>query len=198
MSKTQVGSKLLQKKLLKGHPSVIQAQHRKAGCTQPFLVGFESKQPACCQDILAGLESELPDIMCNMSRPETVRCLYLLIQIAAQIAVSEPWSYRHVDIGDGQLRHTIFASGRYGNYLCSAAFQSCSVAQRLRMRWPQVDTAHNSFSSRVKSTGLPLFRWTLASYKLRQCFLMFLISHKVSSLLTQMADHWPNASILKV
>lgn len=62
MSKTQVGSKLLQKKLLKGHPSVI-------------------------QDILAGLESELPDIMCNM----------------------------------------------YGNYLCSAAFQSCSVAQRLRM-----------------------------------------------------------------
>lgn len=62
MSKTQVGSKLLQKKLLKGHPSVI-------------------------QDILAGLESELPEIMCNM----------------------------------------------YGNYLCSAAFQSCSVAQRLRM-----------------------------------------------------------------
>lgn len=174
MSKTQVGSKLLQKKLLKGHPSVIQAQHRKAGCTQPLLVGFESKQPACCQDILAGLESELPDIMCNMSRPETFRCLYLLVQIAAQIAVSEPWSYRHVDIGDGQLRHTIlFASGRYGNYLCSAAFQSCSVAQRLRMRWPQVDTAHNSCFSYtwVKSTGLPLFRWTLASYKLRQCFL---------------------------
>lgn len=62
MSKTQAGSKLLQKKLLKAHPSVI-------------------------QDILEGLEAELPEIMCNM----------------------------------------------YGNYLCSAAFQSCSVAQRLRM-----------------------------------------------------------------
>eukprot|EP00931_Biecheleriopsis_adriatica_P003913 TRINITY_DN105661_c0_g1_i1.p1 TRINITY_DN105661_c0_g1~~TRINITY_DN105661_c0_g1_i1.p1 ORF type:complete len:743 (+),score=150.29 TRINITY_DN105661_c0_g1_i1:121-2349(+) len=62
MSKTQAGSKLLQRKLLKGHPSVI-------------------------KDILEGLETELPEIMCNM----------------------------------------------YGNYLCSAAFQSCSVYQRLRM-----------------------------------------------------------------
>jgi len=62
MSKTQAGSKLLQRKLLKGHPSVI-------------------------QDIIEGLETELPDLMCNM----------------------------------------------YGNYLCSAAFQACSVSQRLRM-----------------------------------------------------------------
>lgn len=62
MSKTQGGSKLLQRKLLKGHPSVI-------------------------KDILEGMETELPEIMCNM----------------------------------------------YGNYLCSAAFQSCSVSQRLRM-----------------------------------------------------------------
>lgn len=62
MSKTQAGSKLLQRKLLKGHPTVI-------------------------QDIIEGLETELPDIMCDM----------------------------------------------YGNYLCSAAFQACSVSQRLRM-----------------------------------------------------------------
>jgi len=62
MSKTQAGSKLLQRKLLKGHPSVI-------------------------TDIIDGIEGDLPDIMRNM----------------------------------------------YGNYLCSAAFQACSVAQRLRM-----------------------------------------------------------------
>lgn len=62
MSKAQAGSKLLQHRLLKGHPSVI-------------------------KDVLEGIETELPDIMCNM----------------------------------------------YGNYLCSAAFQACSVAQRLRM-----------------------------------------------------------------
>jgi len=62
LSRTQAGSKLLQRKLLKGHPSVI-------------------------KDILEGIETDLPDIMCNM----------------------------------------------YGNYLCSAAFQACSVAQRLRM-----------------------------------------------------------------
>jgi len=62
MSKTQAGSKFLQMKLLKGHPSVI-------------------------QDIIEGLQTELPDIMCNM----------------------------------------------YGNYLCSAAFQACSVSQRMQM-----------------------------------------------------------------
>lgn len=62
MSKTQAGSKLLQRKLLKGHPTVI-------------------------KEILEGIEMELPEIMCNM----------------------------------------------YGNYLCSASFQACSVAQRLRM-----------------------------------------------------------------
>mmetsp|Transcript_44695 Transcript_44695/g.112374 ORF Transcript_44695/g.112374 Transcript_44695/m.112374 type:complete len:737 (-) Transcript_44695:21-2231(-) len=62
MSKTQAGSKLLQQKLLKGHPTVI-------------------------SEILEGIEMELPDIMCNM----------------------------------------------YGNYLCSASFQACSVSQRMRM-----------------------------------------------------------------
>lgn len=62
LAKTQEGSKWLQKKLLKGHPSVI-------------------------KDILEGLETSLPEIMCNM----------------------------------------------YGNYLCSSAFQACSVSQRLRM-----------------------------------------------------------------
>lgn len=62
MSKTQAGSKLLQRKLLKGHPTVI-------------------------KEVLDGLETELPSIMCDM----------------------------------------------YGNYLCSAAFQACSVAQRQRM-----------------------------------------------------------------
>lgn len=62
LSKTQAGSKFLQRKLLKGHPSII-------------------------QEILDGIEVELPSIMCDM----------------------------------------------YGNYLCSAAFQACSVAQRQRM-----------------------------------------------------------------
>merc|ERR1719454_1850811 len=62
MSKTQAGSKHLQRKLLKGHPNVI-------------------------KDILDGLELELPLLMCDM----------------------------------------------YGNYLCSAAFQACSVGQRQRM-----------------------------------------------------------------
>jgi hypothetical protein len=61
MSRTQAGSKLLQRKLLKGHPNVI-------------------------NDILSGLEVELPSLMCDT----------------------------------------------YGNYLCSAAFQACSVAQRQR------------------------------------------------------------------
>jgi len=62
LSKTQAGSKLLQRKLLKGHPTVI-------------------------KQILDGLEVELPSIMCDM----------------------------------------------YGNYLCSAAFPACSLAQRQRM-----------------------------------------------------------------
>lgn len=62
MSKTQVGSRLLQRRLLKGHPNVI-------------------------NQILEGIESDLPNIMCNV----------------------------------------------YGNYLCSASFQACSVAQRLHM-----------------------------------------------------------------
>jgi len=62
MSTTQAGSKLLQRKLLKGHPTII-------------------------KDILNGIEMDLPALMCNM----------------------------------------------YGNYLCSAAFQACSVAQRQRM-----------------------------------------------------------------
>jgi len=62
MSRTQAGSKFLQRKLLKGHPSVI-------------------------QEILDGIETELPSSMCDM----------------------------------------------YGNYLCSAAFQACSVTQRHRM-----------------------------------------------------------------
>jgi hypothetical protein len=69
MSKTQTGSKLLQRKLLKGHPSVI-------------------------KDILDGIEVELPSIMCDM----------------------------------------------YGNYLCSAAFQACSVTQRKRML--EIATGH--------------------------------------------------------
>eukprot|EP00927_Polykrikos_kofoidii_P072182 TRINITY_DN6832_c0_g1_i1.p1 TRINITY_DN6832_c0_g1~~TRINITY_DN6832_c0_g1_i1.p1 ORF type:complete len:458 (-),score=63.03 TRINITY_DN6832_c0_g1_i1:143-1516(-) len=62
MSTTQAGSKLLQQKLLKGHPTVI-------------------------RDILDGIETDLRRIMCD----------------------------------------------RYGNYLCSAAFQSCSMGQRKRM-----------------------------------------------------------------
>lgn len=72
-ARTQVGSKLLQQKLLKGHPTVI-------------------------NDILEGIAMELPDLMC----------------------------------------HT------YGNYLCSASFQACSVGQRRRMleiavgAWPSI------------------------------------------------------------
>merc|ERR1719440_2504708 len=62
LSKTQAGSKFLQRKLLKGHPTII-------------------------QEILDGIEVELPSIMCDM----------------------------------------------YGNYLCSAAFPACSLAQRQRM-----------------------------------------------------------------
>mmetsp|Transcript_53972 Transcript_53972/g.101338 ORF Transcript_53972/g.101338 Transcript_53972/m.101338 type:complete len:784 (-) Transcript_53972:280-2631(-) len=62
LSQTQAGSKFLQRKLLKGHPSVI-------------------------KDILDGIEMELPTLMCDA----------------------------------------------YGNYLCSAAFQACSVPQRHRM-----------------------------------------------------------------
>jgi len=62
MSTTQAGSKILQRTLLKGHPSVI-------------------------QDVLDGIETELIALMCNM----------------------------------------------YGNYLCSLAFQACSMAQRQRM-----------------------------------------------------------------
>lgn len=69
MAKTQAGSKCLQRKLLKGHPTVIQG-------------------------ILDGLEVELPSIMRDM----------------------------------------------YGNYLCSAAFQVCSVMQRQRML--QMTTRH--------------------------------------------------------
>lgn len=62
MSRTQAGSKLLQQRLLKGHPTVI-------------------------GEILEGIEVDLPELMCHM----------------------------------------------YGNYLCSASFQACSVGQRMSM-----------------------------------------------------------------
>lgn len=62
LSRTKVGSQVLQKQLLKGHPSAIKG-------------------------ILDEMEPELPGLMCHM----------------------------------------------HGNYLCSAAFQSCSVTQRVRM-----------------------------------------------------------------
>jgi len=62
LSCTPTGSKMLQQKLLKAHPSVI-------------------------KDILDGIETELPTLMCDT----------------------------------------------YGNHVCSAAFQACSVGQRQRM-----------------------------------------------------------------
>lgn len=106
LSRTQAGSKFLQRKLLKGHPNVI-------------------------KDILDGIEMELPTLMCDA----------------------------------------------YGNYLCSAAFQACSVPQRHRM----LEIAMGSLCEVAKD------RW--GTHSLQALISLLCTAEEQSFLMNSLRDH---------
>eukprot|EP00913_Durusdinium_trenchii_P028839 g27041.t1 len=141
MSKTQAGSKLLQKKLLKAHPSVI--QDRGLDVVVALLVVAKitfSVSLACCVLFLLPPFPEKGALGHDMGVKQGGR-VWL---IPAGPSWSGVWPRSASEDSDPTDQSQDILEGleaelpeimcnMYGNYLCSAAFQSCSVAQRLRM-----------------------------------------------------------------